>query len=125
MAARKSSSVSSTRRQGRSSTGEESSEYESAGRSTRRASGADISSLSQMFSNPAVRYVAGGIATAVLTKLAANIQDKYPQISQFLREGIESMEGRLSEFNGGQSVASNTGSSTRSRRSAAAGMGTH
>ena len=89
-------------------------------------SSSQFSGVSQWFANPAVRYVASGIATALLTKLATNIADRYPQISQLLREGMESVEGKLAEFNGaGDSMASTTSSPTRTRRSASASMGTH
>lgn len=51
-----------------------------------------------LVSNPAVRYVAGGIATAILTKVASNFSTKYPEISRFITENLDGVEGRLSEF---------------------------
>lgn len=84
-----------------------------------------VGQFAQWFSNPAVRYVASGIATAVLAKIATNMAEKYPQISQLLREGLESVEGKLADFNGmGASEESEVAPRTRStsRRSANAGM---
>ena len=51
-----------------------------------------------LISNPAVRYVAGGIATAILTKVASNFSTKYPEISRFITENLDSVEGKLGEF---------------------------
>lgn len=88
------------------------------------------STFAQWFSNPAVRYVASGIATAVLAKIATNMADRYPQISQLLREGLETVEGKLTEFNGGSPAnfdseemeAPVARSSSRSRRSPSASV---
>lgn len=54
--------------------------------------------LKDLVNNPAVRYVAGGIATAVLTKVATNLSSKYPEISRFISENLDNVEGRLSDF---------------------------
>jgi hypothetical protein len=109
-----------------------------AGRSTRASASAPASSVSanggastvmQWFQNPAVRYVAGGIATAFLAKLATNMADRYPQISQLLRDGLESVEGKLADFNGASAGSEESSSapmtSTRSKRSANANLSTH
>lgn len=56
--------------------------------------------------NPAVRYVASGIATAVLAKIASNMSAKYPQISSFLSENLGTLEGKLAEYNSGSSMDS-------------------
>jgi len=48
--------------------------------------GSDYSNLIREFiSNPAVKYMAGGIATAVLSRLATNMSEKYPELSRFLK----------------------------------------
>lgn len=60
--------------------------------------------IREFISSPAVKYVAGGIATAVLTRLANNLSDRYPEISNFIRENMDNLEGRLSEFRGGASM---------------------
>ena len=52
-------------------------------------------------SNPAVKYVAGGIATAMLAKLASSLSGRYPEISRLLNENLENFEGKLREFRGG------------------------
>ncbi|MFL5785743.1 MAG: hypothetical protein ACJ76H_14090 [Bacteriovoracaceae bacterium] len=49
---------------------------------------------------PAVRYVAGGIGIALLGRFALNISDKYPEISRFFRENLDTIEDKLKEFRG-------------------------
>jgi hypothetical protein len=72
----------------------------------RRSSGASQSEFSgivrEFISSPTVRYVAGGIASAMLARLATKISEKYPELSNFLRENIDTFEGRLAEFKPGQ-----------------------
>ena len=74
-------------------------------RARSNASGAK-STLMEWVENPAVRYVASGIATAVLAKIATNMSSKYPQISTFLRENLETLEGKLGEYKTGTSTDS-------------------
>jgi hypothetical protein len=57
--------------------------------------------LRDLAANPAVRYVAGGIAAAVLTKVATNLSERYPEISNFIKENLDNVEGRLGEFKNG------------------------
>lgn len=54
--------------------------------------------LRDLASNPAVRYVAAGIATAVLTKIATNLSERYPELSHFIKENLDNVEGRLGDF---------------------------
>lgn len=54
--------------------------------------------LKELAANPAVRYVAGGIATAVLARIASNLSDRYPELSNFIKENLENVEGRLGDF---------------------------
>lgn len=54
--------------------------------------------LRELISNPAVKYIAGGIATSILSRLAQNMSEKYPELSRFLRENIDSFEGRLGQY---------------------------
>jgi hypothetical protein len=112
MAARKAS----TRRQ--KSSASESAQESSGETSSRHSKGADyhmeMGSIRQWFSNPAVRYVAGGIATAVIAKLATNMSDKYPSLASFLRESLDSVEEKLAEFND----MSGNSSGGRARRTA-------
>ena len=56
-----------------------------------------------LVSNPAFRYVVGGIASAALVKVATKLAEKYPEIGNFVSEHLDSLEGRLSEFKGGES----------------------
>lgn len=52
----------------------------------------------ELAGNPAVRYVAGGIATAILSRVAANLTQRYPEISRFIAENLDGIEGHLGEF---------------------------
>ncbi len=52
----------------------------------------------ELAANPAVRYVAGGIATAVLTRIATNLSQRYPELSNFIKENLDNVEGRLGDF---------------------------
>lgn len=71
-------------------------------RSFRGSRGEDYSQLiRELFSNPAVKYVAGGIAVSILSRLAQNMSEKYPELSRFLKENIDSFEGRLGQFRPG------------------------
>ena len=54
--------------------------------------------LRDLAANPAVRYVAGGIATALLTKLATNLAQRYPELSNFIKDNLDNVEGRLGDF---------------------------
>lgn len=51
-----------------------------------------------LISSPAVKYVAGGIATAVLHRFATNLRTRYPEISRVLKENLDFIEGKLSEY---------------------------
>ncbi len=54
--------------------------------------------LKDFISRPAVKYVAGGVAAAILARLANNMAGKYPEISDFLRENMDNLEAKLGEF---------------------------
>ncbi len=54
--------------------------------------------IRELISNPAVKYIAGGIAASVLSRLAVNMEEKYPELSKFLRENIDSFEGTLDQY---------------------------
>ncbi len=85
--------------------------------------------IAQWFQSPAVRFVASGIATAVLGKIAINLADRYPQISQLLRDGLDSVEGKLADFSGAGADSEEPKrtpvTSSRHRRSANANLATH
>lgn len=59
------------------------------------------STFMEWATSPTVKYIAGGVATAVLTRIASNIATKYPELSNFLRENIDTVESKLSEFKTG------------------------
>lgn len=52
----------------------------------------------ELISNPAVKYVAGGIATAMLSKFVTRLSEKYPEITRLLTDNLDSIENRLAEF---------------------------
>lgn len=54
--------------------------------------------LREFITSPAAKYIAGGIATALLTRLANRLSDRYPEISEFIRENMDMLEGRMGEF---------------------------
>lgn len=54
--------------------------------------------LREIYTNPTVRYMAGGVAAAILNRFANRVSDKYPEIGSFLRENIGTFESKLSEF---------------------------
>lgn len=66
--------------------------------------------LKEFFANPAVRYVAGGIASAILAKVATKLADRYPEITRMIGENLDSVEARLTEFQNGLSENSETAS---------------
>lgn len=57
--------------------------------------------IQEFFARPAVKYVAGGLAAAALTRLALKFSDRFPEVSGIVRDSLETMESRLSEFRGG------------------------
>jgi hypothetical protein len=61
--------------------------------------------MKDFITSPAVKYIAAGITTALLARIANNMSDRYPEISSFLKENLDTIEGKLSEFNTGSSVA--------------------
>ncbi len=54
--------------------------------------------LKDFMMSPAVKYVAAGISTALLSRLASRINDRYPEISTFIRDNIHTLEGKLEEY---------------------------
>lgn len=73
-------------------------------RSSRGGEQSDLSGMiREIISNPTVRYVAGGIATAMLAKLATKMSDRYPELSNFIRENLDTFEGRLADTRSGLS----------------------
>jgi len=73
----------------------ESRNYESTAREYKDA-------LWEFMNKPGVKYFAGGLAAAVLARLASGISERYPEISKFIRENVDTMETKLSEFRGAE-----------------------
>lgn len=42
-----------------------------------------------------IKTMAAGIGTAILSRLATNMTEKYPELARFLKENIESFEGKF------------------------------
>ena len=57
--------------------------------------------LRDLIDNPTVRFVAAGIATAILSRLATNLSEKYPELSRLLKENVDSFEGRIGQYRTG------------------------
>lgn len=57
--------------------------------------------IREWINNPAVKYIAGGIATAILSRVAQNMSEKYPELARFLKENIDTFEGRLGQYRPG------------------------
>lgn len=51
--------------------------------------------VKEIISHPTVKYVASGLATAMLTRLATKLSDRYPEISEFIRENLDQVGGKL------------------------------
>ncbi len=64
-----------------------------------------LEQIKRLASNPAVRQIAGGIATVALAKLLDNISTKYPQMANLLRENMGTIEGKINEYKQGGSLA--------------------
>lgn len=54
--------------------------------------------IREIVASPAFRYAAGGVAAALLTRLANNMSDRYPEISNFIRDNLDTMESKLDSF---------------------------
>ena len=57
-----------------------------------------------LYNNPTVRYMAGGVAAAILNRVASRLGNKYPEIGSFLKENIGTLEGKLNEFKSGMNT---------------------
>lgn len=57
-------------------------------------------SFNQIINHEAFKYVAGGIGLLVLGRLAVKLSDRYPEIGNYVREGLDQVEGKINEFRG-------------------------
>lgn len=94
----------------------------SSGRSRRGSqSTLDISQLSRqsnyqnlirnLSSSNATKYVLGGIAGVLLVRFTMRYYREHPEISDFLRDNFENVEGRLRQYR--QNLSSDTSSMAR------------
>lgn len=56
--------------------------------------------FSDLYARPAFKYVAGGLAIAIAGRLVMKMSGSYPQISSFVKENLDLIEGKLQEFRG-------------------------
>ncbi len=61
--------------------------------------------------NTATKYILGGIAGVVLVRFAMRYYREHPEISDFLRDNFENVEGRLRQYR--QNLTSETSSMAR------------
>jgi hypothetical protein len=54
--------------------------------------------LRDLLQSPATKYIASGLATALLTRFAKRLSDHYPEISQFIRENLDMLEERMAQY---------------------------
>lgn len=102
MAKRRSTSSSrkgSSRRKSSDASGGIKSQFEG---ESRGRSGSHFSSKVKEFSdNPAVRYIAGTLAAAAMSKLIEKMSTSYPEITKLVRGTFGSIEDKLVEFKEG------------------------
>jgi hypothetical protein len=54
--------------------------------------------ISDLWAKPVTKYVVGGIGIAVISRLAMTVYNRYPVISEFIRENLDVVETKLTEF---------------------------
>lgn len=57
-----------------------------------------VKQLKKMASNPAVRYLAAGFISAVSIQVLRKLSERYPEISEFLKENLELVEDKVANF---------------------------
>jgi hypothetical protein len=62
--------------------------------------------MMEMVSHPAVKYVASGLATAILSRLATGLSERYPEIANFIKDNIDNLESGFHGFDSGQHESS-------------------
>lgn len=67
--------------------------------------------IRNLSSNITTRYVLGGIAGMLLVRFAMKYYREHPEISDFLRDNFENVEGRLRQYR--QNLSSDTSSMAR------------
>lgn len=55
-------------------------------------------SVNDFLTSPAVKYIAGGLAAAALTRLVSRLSGRYPELARFLEENIEVLEENVDQF---------------------------
>ena len=54
--------------------------------------------LQEWVSSPVVKFIAGGISLALLTRVAKKVSHTYPEISEFINENTDLIEEKLEEY---------------------------
>ena len=55
----------------------------------------------ELYENPALRHIAGGLASAALARYVKQFTTNYPELTNLIRESLESVENKLVEFKSG------------------------
>lgn len=54
--------------------------------------------LKELYDNPAVKYIAAGIAATAVGKILDTISKRYPEITKWITDEMDSVEEKLVEF---------------------------
>jgi hypothetical protein len=54
--------------------------------------------LKVLIQSPATKYVASGVATAFLAYVAKKLSPHYPEISDFIQENLDMLQGRMEQY---------------------------
>lgn len=57
-----------------------------------------LNTVKDLYDNPAVRYIAGGVALAALSKFMNAFSQRYPEITNVVKDGLDTVEHKLTEF---------------------------
>jgi hypothetical protein len=65
-----------------------------------------LNKVKDLYDNPAVRYIAGGVALAALGKFMNAFSERYPEITNVIKDGLDTVEHKLTEFKESDNVVS-------------------
>lgn len=65
-----------------------------------------LNTMKDLYDNPAVRYIAGGVALAALSKFMNTFSQRYPEITNVIKDGLDTVEHKLTEFKESDNVVS-------------------
>jgi hypothetical protein len=56
--------------------------------------------IKEMLMSPVFKYIAGGITAAILARLANQSEEKFPEISSFIKDNMNMLQNKLDEYKG-------------------------